>query len=358
MVSIIDLPERIGRLPAQNKALFNRFFQVSRYTGRCVVPPTMKLWVDKSFDGVSKVASQRIVRVDNLLMFEGALYNELRSKRPMSLHSTADIDKTVNEDHNTAFRNPLKMTPSDTFGRLKGPHSITAANIAKYDKWHGLVVFNKHHPLNFTQSELTAHLDLAMRWIKKVHNTDKKADYPFIMWNCLWRAAASLIHGHMQLIVTQPRHFSGIELYNNLRETYKVMFNGDMFNDLFESHRMVGLGVELNDCRVYCSLTPAKDKGTWLLFDKWDSKRIGKRLYQALTGLKSMGMVSFNVGMYLPPIKKVDGWKGFPIMISIVDRGKISTPTADIGAMELIAGQDVIETDPYKVMSAIKKYLK
>jgi hypothetical protein len=42
-------------------------------------------------------------------------------------------------------------------------------------------------------------LDLAKQWFAKAHAYDPAARYPYLMWNCLWRAGGSIVHGHMQM---------------------------------------------------------------------------------------------------------------------------------------------------------------
>jgi hypothetical protein len=66
--------------------------------------------------------------------------------------------------------------------------------------------------------------------------------------------------------------------------------------------------------------------------------------------------MSFNMGIILPPMNKDAAWKGFPVIARMVSRGSLSNKTSDIGGVELYAGSNVIETDPYKVFEKIKSY--
>jgi len=66
--------------------------------------------------------------------------------------------------------------------------------------------------------------------------------------------------------------------------------------------------------------------------------------------------MSFNIGIIFPPLNKDEGWEDFPVIARIVDRGKLSNKTVDVGGMEMYARSNVIETDPYKVFEKIKSY--
>jgi len=68
--------------------------------------------------------------------------------------------------------------------------------------------------------------------------------------------------------------------------------------------------------------------------------------------LDTMGVVSFNVGIYLKPLVPVEGWSDLPVVVRVVDRGDPAKPTADIGGMELY-GSAVVASDPYRLIEAI-----
>ena len=57
-----------------------------------------------------------------------------------------------------------RFTAKDAFGHLESEHSTTAANAFKYERWHTMVLFRKHHPLNW---DMTVFLDVfktANKW--------------------------------------------------------------------------------------------------------------------------------------------------------------------------------------------------
>jgi len=353
--SIIGLKKEVSKLNPTNKKLFNRFFSVTETVGRLKAPKSMFGYIEKNFGSIKKVEKQKIVKTFNKLSFEGALFNELRANRPIEAKTTVDIHKLIDKNLGDPFCKPLKMTPADVFGRIKGKKCITASNFAKYDGWHGLVVFDKHNPLKVNKAEILDYLNTAELWIKKVHCRDKQANYPFILWNCLWKAAGSIIHGHLQLIVTKQQHYSKIESLRKVWTDYSKEYNSDYFEDLFKAHKSLGLGVKKGKLMIFSSITPVKEKESWIVSEKFNSAHKETIAGTILSFLK-MGVSSFNLGSVFPPLDKQEKWTKFPVVTRILDRGQLSNKTSDIGGMELY-GANVVASDPYKVFKKIKSSL-
>ena len=89
--SITELEERIAELPPDARAAAERIFTVSTTTGRLDPPPQMREWIIKQFGSVDAVTTQRIVRVTNLVMMEGALFNDVRARRPAEVKGASHL---------------------------------------------------------------------------------------------------------------------------------------------------------------------------------------------------------------------------------------------------------------------------
>ena len=162
---ITDLVALIKGLPPENRELVDRLFEVIPTTGRLVVPEEMVGWVEKTFGSVRTVQEQRIVRVTNRVTLEGALFNELRASRPFDAQEAApDLQREIERTKGEPFCAPEERTPADVFGRVRGSHSTTASNVAKYDGFHGLVIFDDHDPLEFTPEKVDDSGELAAPW--------------------------------------------------------------------------------------------------------------------------------------------------------------------------------------------------
>jgi hypothetical protein len=309
-------------------------------------------WIESTFGELAKVETQRIVRVSNRVTGEGTLFNELRARRPVrgSLRVEGELDSALAND---PWRQPIDATPEDAFGRLSNDHGMTAGNVAKYDAVHSIIVFSEPDPLAFTQESVVAHLALAQDWLRAAHEDDAAARYPYIMWNCLWRAGGSIVHGHTQMSLARDRHYGKIERLRADAERYRATNGVSYFDDLVDAHASLGLAHQSNSVSVLASLTPLKEKECLLVADSANDA-LGVALFEVLRVFRdALGVRSFNVGMLLPPIDDtVESWEGFPVVVRVVDRGSLETRTSDIGGMEMFA-ESVVAADPFAVHQAL-----
>jgi len=350
---IAHLPDIVATFPPSERELFHRLFHVSTTVGCLNPPPSMHPWIEEHFGSLEAVLSQRITKVTNLVTWEGALFNEIRSQRPMEATVKADLREAILESEGDPFCHPMEGTPEDSFGRVKGSHSVTASNIAKYDGFHGLVIFDEHDPLRFTQEEVIDYIDTALAWAKKANSEDPEAKYLFLMWNCLWKAGASIIHGHLQMTLSREIHYAKIENLRRAALDYRGRYGSNYFHDLYRVHASLGLALARKGTRVLAYLTPVKEKEILLLSPELDND-----LKEAIFGLlrcyvESLGVSAFNLAFIMPPLAPArEDWTGFPVMVRLLDRGDPMNRTSDMGAMELYASS-VISSDPFQVAAAL-----
>lgn len=351
MLSILELPRLVAALSLGERARLGRIFRVADGVGELKLGPDMVAWAQKTFGDIQDVSAQRIIRVDNIVTGEGALFNALRAKRPMATAGSNETRAAIDKDRGDAFCTPGKGTPEDPFGRISGRTSVSASNIAKFDGHHGLVIFAEHDPLSFDAERIEDAVLVALQWIRKVHLADKSAQFPFLMWNCLWKSGASLIHGHMQVLVARDRAYAGFDGLNAAVRRYDAHHASDYFDDLLSIHRALDLGVFPN---AFCSIAPLKEKETVIV-----AHRLGRDVFAQINTILHafvrMGVESFNVAFVMPPLVHRPEWRGFPHLIRVVDRGSLANKTTDIGAMELFGKMAVIASDPYRVAQEIRK---
>lgn len=113
------------------------------------------------------------------------------------------------------------------FCRIETEDVVTASNMFKYcAPQHGLLLFKRHHPLEFTLSEVGQLLSCGALWFQRAaaaalsDNTssfpplqlgqNSRSLHPFLLWNCLPRAGASQFHGHAQVALSQVTHLNKI----------------------------------------------------------------------------------------------------------------------------------------------------
>ncbi len=353
---VTNLDHLLRSLPDQSRERFNRIFHLSSTVGHLVPPRLMQGWIKSYFGSVEAVTEQQIVKLTNLITWEGALFNDLRASRPIEARNHADLIDEIVQNGNGPFSNPLDGTPEDVFGRVQGQHSITASNIAKYDGFHGLVIFDEHDPLHFTREAVSDYIDTALAWAHKAHHTDPQARYFLFLWNCLWKSGASIIHGHAQMTLSRDMHYCRVEALRRAALVYRQRHGSSYFDDLYAIHQDLGLTFGPESIRAMAYLTPVKEKEIILMADEI-TPALKDELYRVLCHFtQKMNVLSFNVALHMPPLTGPanldEDWDGFPVMIRVVDRGDLSSKSADFGGMELYA-QSVIGTDPFYVARAL-----
>jgi hypothetical protein len=353
---ITDLRALISDLSPEDRILAKRIFDVSTTTGRLDPPEAMHAWIEKSFGSVNQVTAQRIVKVTNRITLEGTLFNGLRASRPLDTGVSLDLDREIAATKGDPFCHPKEGTPADVFGRVEGEHATTASNVAKYDGFHGLIVFDDHNPLHLTPEKVAGYVSVGLEWGRKALEVDSEAHYHFLMWNCLWRAGGSIIHGHAQITATSGSHYPKVERLRRTASAYKREHASDYFEDLFRVHASLGLDIPSEGARAFASLSPIKEKELVVIGEDPGDASLGRAVGGLLQGyVEDLGVRAFNVAFYMPPLGSTqEDWSDFPTVVHIVDRGDPSNRTSDIGAMELYAAS-VVASDPFRVAEALRE---
>lgn len=353
---IAELCDIVNAMPEEEQDLFERIFRLSCVRGHLDPPPEMIPWIQQQFGSVASVVEQKVTKVTNIVTYEGALYNSVRASRPIETYEKLSIQASVIDSaKGDPLHDPFHLTPEDTFGRVKGKYCVTASNIAKYDGFHGLVIFDSPNPLNFDRERVHDYMDTAWEWAQRAHRYQPEAKYYMFIWNCLRRAGASLLHGHAQMTLSRDSHYPKVEHLRQAALSYRQQWGASYFDDLFRIHHMLGLASECNGVRSFAYITPVKEKEIMVLGPKYnDSFKDG--VYDALSCLRdSMNVTSFNLAVVVPPLAQVaESWEGFPAIARAVDRGQPKSASCDIGTMELYACP-VISSDPFEVARLLKQ---
>lgn len=366
---ISTLSERIAALAPPTRTLCERIFRVVVSQGRTVPPPTMEDWIAQQFGAHDAVREQTITRVINRLTLEEAIFNPLRARRPNSgTGAQGAIEDWIAEElaEGDMFRLPERDTTADVFGRLRGRFCTTAANVAKYEGWHGLVIFDEPHPLRWDHAHVIDYVETAGRWLLTAHAHDPEARYPIITWNCLPKSGATLMHGHMQIALARGSHYARVELWRRAAAVYHAHHAGIYFDDLAVVHAALGLTVlQRHDVQAFAHLTPLRNREVVLLAastpshdpDAWLAalRALAAALYAVLRALvDGQDVRAFNVALALPPLGPRDeDWAGVPIIARLGDRGAALACSSDIGAMELFAAGCIV-ADPFDVASRMR----
>lgn len=353
VTSVLNLERLVAGLPEEGRQRFERLFHVVTTHGEIRPPLHMTRWIERYFGSVDVISRQRVVKVTNKATLEGALFNDLRARRPLEARIPAALHEELGRSAPDPFCDPAVNTPEDVFGRIRGKCCVTASNIAKYDGWHGVIVFSAHDPLAFDEESVADYIAVAQEWWAKAHSADAEAVFPLFMWNCLWKAGASIPHGHAQMSLTKGMHYAKIEQLRRSAHIHRMIFQRNYFDEMFEAHRDLGLAIDWHGVRVLANLVPVKEKETVIFGSVLDATMVAA-IYRALHCLTvNLGVTSFNLVIYLPPLGEIpQEWADFPVVVRIVDRGDPMNRTADFGSMELYAAS-VVSSDPFRVAESL-----
>ncbi len=354
---VTDLPSLVEALSPDDRAAARRIFDVAATTGRLDPPEAMRAWIERSFGSVEAVLEQRIVRVTNRVTLQGTLFNDLRASRPLDTGVGVDLEREIEATAGDPFCRPEEGTPADVFGRVWGEHSVTASNVAKYDGFHGVVVFDDHNPLHLTPEKVSDYVAVGLEWCRRALESDPEARYPFLMWNCLWRAGGSIIHGHAQVTATRGTHYPKVEHLRRAALSYGAEYGSSYFDDLCRVHEALGLALPAEaGVRAFASLSPVKEKELVVIGQSPDDEHLRRTVGALLRDyVHSLGVQAFNVAFYVPPLSPADeDWSEFPTVVHLVDRGSPANRTSDIGAMELYAAS-VVASDPFRVAEVLRE---
>jgi hypothetical protein len=338
-LDITRLPAIVDTLPAGMAALFDRLYSYYSETGHLVLPEGIQDWVHEKY---GRIETQQIIRVTNILTGESTLYNSLRAKRPIMTPRTEDATDLLKTSPEGPFANPTMETPEDTFGRIDGEYWVTASNIAKYDYLHGLIISKARDIFVTDEAAVLDLFNVAIRWCQEANREYPRAVYPFLIWNVLWRAGASVIHNHAQVLLTHLPYSSPARIAR-VRDEYRETYGSEYYDDLFTVHTELGLGETFGGARIMAYITPQKEHELLVLAKT--PHDLAPALSRVLLCYRRMGILSFNMAAYMPKFDEEDYY-----CVRFVNRGDITVRTSDIGGMEFYAGTPVVSADPYRLM--------
>jgi hypothetical protein len=373
--SIGELPRLIAQLPEDERARVETLFAVTKDVGEMVVPPPLAAWMSQHFGPLDQAQRQQVVRVTNRWTHEGASFNPLRALRPDAGMSAAAeqrvaLHERIGQARGDDFCRVLDRTPADIFGRVTGRYSRSAANLARADGWHGVVVFDEHDPLAIGPEQLADGLMVVREWAARAHALRVESSHLFVLWNCLWRAGASQVHAHLQMLLSRQMPQAAVERWRAAVQAYRAATGRPYFADALEAHRALGLVVMDGRTSAYASLTPIKEREVVLLAPgpTWSAPRgdpasddafvgFARDIARTVEGLRQLGVTAFNLAVFGPPLASGGpAWEDFPAMARLVDRGDPLSATADMAALELF-GSSVVAHDPFVVARALRASL-
>lgn len=358
MSRVTDLPELLGRLTGAARVRADRLLDARLIAGATDPPTELAEWLTDTFGSVEAVRRQVLVRTRNLVTGESSLIAPLRARRPMDGrhdgHELADeIARTVGDP----FCHPLTGTPADRWGRVRGRRMLSGANAAVAAAHHAVLVFDDHDPLTFDLDLVDDLFSTGRAWAERARADDPGATHYTLLWNCLWRAGGSIVHGHAQALLDRGPAFGRLEAFRSAAAAYRDAHHASLSADLAALHADLGLAIAGKVATICASVTPVKERELWVIgeagLDERDPPFVAA-VASAVVGFRDrLGVSSFNLVLWRRPLADRPGWEGIGPIVRLVDRGDAFSRPSDIGAMELY-GEPIVGSDPYGVIAALR----
>lgn len=360
LTSLIELPAALERLPAPARERAARLLDVEVSSARIDPPAELIPWLVATFGSEDAVREQVVVRVTNRATLESTLFAPLRARRPLDGPTDRqELDAQIAETQGDPFCEPEAGTPANAFGRVRGRRMVSGANAAAADRHHAVLVFDEHDPLAFDADLVTDLFATGRAWADAARASDPAAANYLLIWNCLWRAGGSIVHGHAQALLGAGAHYARLERLRRDAEAYRSTHGVELVDDLVAVHRDVGLAIDGRDgVAVMAHLTPVKEREAIVVgplgMDERDPA-FGEAVAATLMTLRDrVGVRSFNLALWRPPLDGHPTWRWLRPMVRIVDRGDLASRPSDIGSMELFA-TPIVGTDPFTLAAALRE---
>lgn len=359
LTGILELPDRLAALTGPMGERAARLVEARLIRGRTEPPPELHGWLRERFGSVDAVREQAVVHVTSRAIGESTIISPLRGRRPMDRgRSEPDFEAELVEHEGDPFCEPTTGTPADPYGRVAGDHVVARANAALADAHHAVLVFDRHDPLAFDRALVSDVLQTGRAWAEHARASDPVAVNYLLIWNCLWRAGGSIVHGHAQALLGSGTHYQQLERFRRDVAGYAATHRGDLVEELVAVHRSLGLTIDVADgVTLLASLTPRKERELWLVAEAGTEETAPAFAYALGSTLEAyrdrVGVRSFNLALWRPPLANGAGWEGVPPIVRIVDRGDPASRPSDIGAMELF-GTPIVSADPFDLIEQLR----
>ncbi|GBE18435.1 galactose-1-phosphate uridylyltransferase [archaeon BMS3Abin16] len=304
--------------------------------------------------------------------------NIQRSQRVKQAESDVDLSALVEKSRVNCFFCPENIeahTPrfkSDLIygGFITRGETRLFPNMFPFARYHAVATITQNHfqrTGEFTQSQIEDTIFASLDLCNAVYAKDSAAKYVTFNWNHLFPSGASIIHPHMQITLeSRPTYMT--EKVMNACKDYLRKNNRNFWTDMVREEKKLGerFIVAMDGINYLTSFSPFgnneviiifEDKTAFTDLDRGDVSNLSKGVIKLLGGYEKLGVESFNLTTYSGPIE--GSAPGMNLHMRIVSRPQPKPYyTSDVGFMEGLHFERVVETLPEDVAETMKKHFK
>ena len=282
-----------------------------------------------------------VVRKDPLLG-DTSVYNPFLKDKSRLFFSESDpevVRKLVEDSGISCFfcgesvLNNTPRYPSDLLanGRIRSGEAILFPNLFSIGKYHAVVSLSEAHFLKlseYTPAVLANGLASTQEFVNAVYQKDSSVPFALLCANYLFPAGASLVHPHMQMLVTPVAYSYHKRLIEACRNYYKE--NSSAYHiDLIAEERKIGLRYITQRGRWHwlMAFSPMgnnevmaihEQEGDFGRLTQEDLRDLGYGISKVLFFFESLGHLSFNYTLF--SLKKSPEEEGLRCLLKIINR--------------------------------------
>ena len=282
-----------------------------------------------------------VVRRDPLLG-DTSVYNPFLENKARAFFGENDvalIEKLAQESAKTCVfcgdriekstpRYPTELIPS---GRIRVDEALLFPNLFSIGQYHAVVALCRAHFLKLSAYEpilIENGLMATQQFLKSVYARDESALFTTVNANYLFPAGASLVHPHLQMIITPLAYSYHARMLEACRNYYGT--NGSAYHsDLIAEEKKTGVRY-IADRGRWSWLTAYSPMGSneimavhqeesdFVRMDTDDLRELAYGISKVLALYESLGHLSFNYTIF--SVRQPHHRQGFRCLLKIVNR--------------------------------------
>ena len=216
-------------------------------------------------------------------------------------------------------------------GRIKTGEAVLFPNLFPIGKYHSVIRLSRAHFLKLSEFRpdiIENGLKAAQTFVNLVYNHDPSASFVAVNANYLFPAGATLVHPHLQMLIT-PTAYSYHERLIQASHSYYQEHSSGFFLDLIEEEKRKGERyiAQGGGWHWLTAFSPMgnneviaihEGKSDFGLLSETDLLNVATGISRVLSFYESLGHLSFNYSLF--SVRGASSRKGFRCLLKIISR--------------------------------------
>ena len=225
-------------------------------------------------------------------------------------------------------RYPPNLVPE---GRIKTGEAVLFPNLFPIGKYHSVIRLSRAHFLKLSKFKpdiIENGLKAAQTFVNLVYHHDPSALFVAVNANYLFPAGATLVHPHLQMLIT-PTAYSYHERLIQASHSYYQEHGSEFYLDLIEEEKRKGERyiAQSGEWHWLTAFSPMGNneviaiheaESDFGLLSETDLRNVAKGISRVLSFYESLGHLSFNSSIF--SVRRASSQKGFRCLLKIISR--------------------------------------